>query len=122
MKTVALVGHCGPDATLLRLAVQRAVPGITIAMANDDEAVRQHVKDGNALLVNRKLDGDFSANDGIELIQSALKGRKDLVVMLISNYEDAQKEAESAGARKGFGKSRVYAPETAELLKTALTG
>jgi len=57
------------------------------------------------VLVNRVLDADGSS--GLDLIR-AIKADPTLAglpVMLVSNYEDAQVEAQSLGALPGFGKT-----------------
>jgi hypothetical protein len=116
-KKVVLVGHCGPDAYALRSAVRTAVPEAEFVAANDDEQLVKASDGADLLLVNRVLDGDFPAG-GIELIgRLAAAGAK---VMLISNYEDAQAEAERAGALPGFGKTSMYSEEAKERLRSAL--
>jgi hypothetical protein len=40
--------------------------------------------------------------------------------MLVSNYADAQQQAETAGALPGFGKSSLRTPETRERLRAVL--
>lgn len=57
------------------------------------------------VLVNRVLDGDGSS--GLDLIRAikADPGVAGMPVMLVSNYEDAQAEAQDAGALPGFGKA-----------------
>jgi len=117
--TFVLVGHCGPDAHLLKAAVSRAVPGSTIVMANEQAKLKTHLHRGVVLLVNRALDGAFDADDGVELIAEVLAGGDPPVTMLISNFDDAQERAVAAGARPGFGKSAVYAEKTKELLQGA---
>jgi CheY-like chemotaxis protein len=57
------------------------------------------------VLVNRVLDADGTS--GLDLIR-AIKAEPDLAglpVMLVSNHEDAQSEAQSVGALPGFGKA-----------------
>jgi CheY-like chemotaxis protein len=57
------------------------------------------------VLVNRVLDSDGSS--GVDLIR-AIKAEPELAgvpVMLVSNYQDAQTEAQSLGALPGFGKA-----------------
>jgi hypothetical protein len=116
-KKIVLVGHCGPDAYALRSAVRTAVPESEFVAANDDEQLVKACDGADLLLVNRVLDGDFPAG-GIELVgRLAAAGAK---VMLISNYEDAQAEAERAGALPGFGKTSMYSEEAKERLRAAL--
>jgi CheY-like chemotaxis protein len=62
------------------------------------------------VLVNRVLDADGSS--GLELIR-ALKAEeqlRDVPVLLVSNYEDAQAQAVQAGAVPGFGKAELGQP------------
>lgn len=117
--TVVLVGHCGPDAYLLRSAVQRALPHSSIAMVNDESTVRRdHWRPDRVLLVNRVLDGDFSV-EGLGLIGRAAADAAGPIVLLVSNYDEAQQAATASGALPGFGKQELYAPETAAKLRTA---
>lgn len=72
------------------------------------------------VLVNRKLDEDYS--DGIEIIK-AIKADSALAtipVMLITNYEEHQEQAISIGALRGFGKLSMKAPETLQRIESAL--
>ena len=41
-------------------------------------------------------------------------------MMLVSNFEDAQAEAEAAGALPGFGKTQMYDPRTRERILGAV--
>lgn len=117
--TFVLVGHCGPDVFLLRNALQRADGDTDIAVVNHADALDTHVKGGDLLLVNRVLDGAFAHESGIELIRDvAARGGR---ALLVSNYDDAQQQAEAAGALPGFGKNALYDAETVERLRAALT-
>ncbi|MFM8399358.1 MAG: hypothetical protein ACKOAH_16160, partial [Pirellula sp.] len=72
------------------------------------------------ILINRKLDVDYS--DGIEILQ-AVKGSdayRDIPVMLITNYAEHQQQAIAAGAILGFGKLELHAPETLKRLEAVL--
>jgi hypothetical protein len=120
--TFVLVGHCGPDAAMLRMAVSRGAPGAPVVMARSDAELAPHLGPHAVLLVNRALDGDFQAATGQELIGAALRRNAPPAAMLISNHEDAQQEAMRLGAHRGFGKSSLYAPETAEAIRTAARG
>jgi two-component system chemotaxis response regulator CheY len=76
------------------------------------EALGQLGQGGFALvLVNRVLDADGSS--GLDLIRQvkADEALRQVPVMLVSNYEDAQQEAVRAGAEPGFGKSALGRPE-----------
>jgi CheY-like chemotaxis protein len=77
------------------------------------EAVERLRGGGFALvLVNRVLDAD--GGSGQELIRTlkADEQFRAVPVMLVSNYADAQAEAEAAGAVPGFGKSALRAAQT----------
>jgi len=117
---IVLVGHCGPDSYALKSAVGMAAAGSDVIFANDDAALAREAPGAALLLVNRVLDGDFADEGGIKLIgKLAGLGAK---VMLVSNYPDAQAEAERAGALPGFGKTTMYAAETKERIARALMG
>jgi len=72
------------------------------------------------VLVNRVLDQDGSP--GLELIRQ-MKGDDALhtvPVMLVSNYEDAQRDAVAAGALPGFGKDALGRPPMLERVNAVL--
>ena len=53
-KKVALVGHCGPDASYLRLAVSRAVKDAQVVFADDQHALKKLIDGGvDLILFNR---------------------------------------------------------------------
>lgn len=118
--TVLLVGHCGPDAHMLSSAVGRAAPGARVETANDAKRLEALLPEASLLLVNRVLGSDLGGS-GLDLIRS-LKDRNGRApaAMLVSNYEDAQREAEQAGARPGFGKASVMSEETRKRIRAAL--
>lgn len=81
--------------------------GAEVAGANtaSEALVTLRAGDFDLVLVNRVLDGDGSP--GLALIR-AIKAEPELSslpVMLVSNFEDAQVEAQSVGALQGFGKA-----------------
>jgi len=72
------------------------------------------------VLVNRKLDVDYS--DGLEVIRQ-LKANPEtaaLPVMLITNYPEHQDAATAIGAIRGFGKLEFEKPETRQRLSEVL--
>jgi ActR/RegA family two-component response regulator len=120
-KLIGLVGHCGPDAYMLRSAVKYAVPGADVKMLNDDESVLGAIEAGaTLLLVNRVLDGGFEGSEGVELIRAFKASHPDVRTMLISNYADAQASAQAAGALEGFGKSEIGSARMKQLLAEAV--
>lgn len=113
---VVLVGHCGPDSYALRSAIGSALPGARIEFANEEDAAQRAAAGASLMLINREPMGDFSS-DGLGLIAKLGRITK---VMLISNYADAQADAERAGALPGFGKKSMYAEDTRKRLIAAL--
>ncbi|MBC03318.1 MAG: hypothetical protein CMJ34_08465 [Phycisphaerae bacterium] len=116
------VGHCGPDGWMLRTAIQRVIPEAVVeditGEAGLDERLGRAADRPVVLLVNRKLDGDFDAVDGIELIERRRDGRH--VSMLVTNLPDAAAAAEAAGALPGFGKSDLHGESTSNALREAV--
>jgi two-component system, chemotaxis family, chemotaxis protein CheY len=120
---VLLVGHCVPDSMMLKLVVERAIPGAAVERVNDAETLARSAQQADLLLVNRVLDGEFASESGIGLGRSmgqGAGGRGGSRWMLVSNFEASQAEAEAAGALPGFGKSSAYAEETTRRLRAAV--
>ena len=46
-KKIALVGHCGPDSSYLRMAVMQAAKGAQILMADDDSELKDVLEHQN---------------------------------------------------------------------------
>ena len=115
-----LVGHCGPDAIMLKTVVQRALPDANVELINDHDALDASLAGDVVLLVNRELDGDFrTGTGGIDLIRHLTESAITAPMLLVSNFEDAQAQAEAAGAMPGFGKSDLYHDDTTQRLKDA---
>ncbi|MEQ9454743.1 MAG: hypothetical protein RLN76_09165 [Phycisphaeraceae bacterium] len=116
---VLLVGHCGFDSGSLTRAVAKALPRAEVVLVNTDEDLSPRLSPETILLVNRVLDGQFAVSSGIDLI-AGVSGRAEAgPTLLISNYEDAQAEAERKGAMPGFGKNDVGTELAAERLREA---
>lgn len=120
MKVVLDVGQCRPDHSAISKLVESVGASIErIALPKQAiDLLKQ--KKYDLVLVNRKIDKDYS--DGIELVKmmQADFELKSIPIMLVSNYEEAQQEAVSQGAILGFGKNSLKKPETADQLKKAL--
>src|SRR4051812_45827714 len=120
-KLIALVGHCGPDSSYLRMAVQSAIRDAQVVMADDDTDLSRLVATGvDLLLMNRELDWGFDTRRGVELIKRLRAEHPGLKMMLVSNYADAQAEAQAAGAAPGFGKREIGSPRVREVLQSAI--
>jgi CheY-like chemotaxis protein len=112
-KRVLDVGNCVPDHAAIRGMLEKMfradvvqADGLGDAMA----ALRNEPFD--LVLVNRKLDQDYS--DGLDIIKQikADAKLKSVPCMLISNYPDQQQLGVAAGAEYGFGKKELYREET----------
>ena len=120
-KKVALVGHCGPDSSYLRMAVSKALRDAKVVAADDDSELKQLLADGvDLLLFNRILDYGFKSDEGVEVIRQLRAEHPNVKTMLVSNYEDAQDAAIRAGALPGFGKREIGTPRVTQVLREAL--
>src|SRR5260370_21885385 len=96
-KKVALIGHCGPDSSYLRMAVMAADRGIQIVMADDDESLKRLLDEGiDLLLFNRVLGYGFTEEEGVKLIRKLRPHYPRVKMILVSNYRDAQAAALAA--------------------------
>lgn len=119
---IALVGHCGFDSGSLSRFAKDIAPDAEVVRVNDQASLDKVADANTLLLINRVLDGRFSAGgSGIDMIESIAKQDDASPVMLISNYEESQQQAEAAGALPGFGKSQVGDPATKQRVIEALT-
>ena len=116
---ILLVGHCGVDGPRLKDELSKALPSAKVERINSDAELRTAVGEGEALLLINREPVGFEG-EGLDLIKRVKGDHPDCKVMLVSDYPDAQKEAEQAGALKGFGKSEMGSPSLAEHVKRAL--
>ncbi len=120
-KHVLDVGNCAPDhAAITRLISSQFQAEVDQTHLLDDtlEALRNQQYD--LVLVNRKLDQDYS--DGLEIIK-AIKADdqlKSVPVMLVTNFTEHQELAVAEGAVYGFGKLEFDEPQTHEKIATFL--
>ncbi len=117
-KKVLLIGHCGPDASYLRIAVRSAFGDATISSAGDRAALDRAIQAGvDLILFNRELDYGFEPATGVDMIRLLKQQHPDLKMMLITNYPEVQAAAIAAGAKPGFGKRDIGSPHARELLR-----
>ena len=120
-KKIALVGHCGPDSSFLRIVVSKAQRDAMVLSVDDDSDLKRVLDDGVVLLLlNRQLDYGFDTHEGVALIRRIRSKYPAVKTMLVSNYPDAQAAAVKEGALPGFGKREIGTPRVSELLREAL--
>ncbi len=121
MKKVALVGHCGPDSSYLRITVRKSHPEVEVVMVDDDRDLHRALEGGvELLLFNRELSYGFHDSLGVDLIKRLRAQNPMIKMMLVSNYADAQADAVAAGALPGFGKRELSSPRILTLIREAL--
>jgi two-component system chemotaxis response regulator CheY len=120
--SVLSVGQCGFDHTRIARHFQQTYNVEVQGVSTFDEALAALRRERfDLILVNRVNDLDGAS--GLDLIRSmksepALTG---LPVMLVSNYPEAQQEAEALGALPGFGKSDLASATTRTRLEAVLS-
>ena len=120
-KKVALVGHCGPDSSFLRIAVSRAGKDVQVLSADDGRELNRVLEQGvDLLLFNRQLDFGFDDDEGVSVIRKLRPHYPNVKMMLVSNYPEAQAAAVAEGALPGFGKRELNSPKVADLIREAL--
>ncbi len=110
-KRILSVGQCFADHSSISRILRSTFGAEVVASDSAPQALEQLRQEKFALvLVNRILDADGSS--GLELIRAirADEQLRDIPVMLVSNYEDAQEQAVQAGATAGFGKAALGQP------------
>ena len=115
------VGNCGPDHSQLSRMLTSQFGAQTFAAQDQSECFEWLSRQSfDLILVNRKLDCDYS--DGIEIIRQLKKHRdfSKVPVMLITNYAEHQALAVAEGALPGFGKLELNSVTTRERLAAAL--
>ena len=120
-KRILDVGNCQPDhAAIIRLLTGRFDCEIVQTHGAPDALAALRAGKFDLVLVNRKLDQDYS--DGIEVIRQikADANGAAVPVMLITNYAEHQDAAEAIGALRGFGKLEYDKPETHAKLDAVL--
>jgi CheY-like chemotaxis protein len=121
MKRILDVGNCQPDhASITRLLKSRVDCEIVQAHGAADALAALRASKFDLVLVNRKLDADYS--DGMEVIRQIKADHQvqGVPVMFITNYAEHQDAAEAIGALRGFGKLEFGKPETHAKLDAVL--
>lgn len=121
-KTVIDCGNCVPDHNSIRNMIQSRFDAVVHRThGSEDTLARLRQGDVALVVVNRKLDRDYS--DGVEVIRQIKNDPQvaDVPVMLVSNYEEHQQAAVAAGAVPGFGKLALSDPQTHRLFEPFLS-
>ncbi len=115
------VGNCGPDHAALRRMFSMNFGAELLQthhLADTLEVLKQQPVD--LVVINRKLDQDYS--DGVEILKriKEIPEYADLPVMIITNYAEHQAAAVELGAVEGFGKLEINSKETRAKLSAIL--
>lgn len=116
---VLSVGQCGFDDTrLARLLRDECNALLDRAYTATDAQRMLAEKQYRLVLANRVFDS--TAESGVEFIRTCKAAGHATPMMLVSDYNDAQVAAVEAGALPGFGKSQIFSPSVAEMLRAVL--
>jgi CheY-like chemotaxis protein len=120
-KIVLDVGNCDPDHFALKGMLTRGYD-VSVLRANElkDTLGLLSQQSVDLILINRKLDIDYT--DGVEILRHLKRSDeyKQIPVMIITNYPEQQKAAIAEGAEYGFGKLEYSKPLTDERLSRFL--
>jgi two-component system chemotaxis response regulator CheY len=115
------VGQCSPDHSAIRSLLHRTFNVYIDQAGSVDEAIEElKTASYDLVLVNRVIFED--GGSGAELIakMKSVRDFRDVPVMMISNFNDAQQDAVAAGGVPGFGKAELNDPSTIALLRKYL--
>jgi response regulator RpfG family c-di-GMP phosphodiesterase len=120
-KRVLDIGNCDLDHAAIRRMLESSF-GAEVVRAHQESDSLQLLRTQpfDLVLVNRKLDADYS--DGLPIIER-IKADQELAAtpcMLITNYPEHQQAAVAAGALSGFGKQELAAAATRHKLAQVL--
>jgi two-component system chemotaxis response regulator CheY len=120
-KRVLSLGQCHADHSAISRTIARHFGADVLPTSTPAEALtllRQERFD--LVLVNRV--GDADGSSGLEFIKQMKADDvcRNVPVMLVSNYEDSQREAVEVGAVPGFGKAALGQPLMLDRLRTYL--
>jgi CheY-like chemotaxis protein len=122
-KRILSAGQCGADHAAIVRTFGQHLQAEVVAADSVDEALVQLRQGGfDLVLVNRVFDAD--GTPGLELVKQvqADEQLRQTRLMLVSNHEDAQREAVTAGALPGFGKAALGHPQMLARVRSFLEG
>jgi CheY-like chemotaxis protein len=116
-KRVLDVGNCDLDHGTIRSLLEQTFRAVVVrAHGPDDTLAKLRSGAFDLVLINRKLDQDYS--DGLDILKAIKSDAAfaETPVMLITNYEEHQAAAVAEGAEPGFGKLSLRSTQTIERL------
>jgi response regulator RpfG family c-di-GMP phosphodiesterase len=120
-KSVLDIGNCDPDHFAIKQMFLSCFDVEVLRAAHLSDAQKWlESRTIDLILINRKLDIDYS--DGIEVLKTlkSSEGSRRIPVMLVTNYPEHQEAAVAAGGEYGFGKLELHSPATLERLRKFL--
>jgi CheY-like chemotaxis protein len=121
-KHVLSVGQCVPDqSAITRFLKSKFDVVVTEADTGSETLALLKKQPFDLVLINRKLDVDYS--DGSDILRT-IKADPALAatpVMLVTNYAEHQDNAVAMGAVRGFGKAEVGRSDVVERLESFLS-
>lgn len=120
-KRVLDVGQCNADHGAISRFLQQHFSADVVRTHGPADTLHE-LRQGSydLVLVNRKLDADYS--DGLEIVRQ-IKADRALAatpVMLVTNYPEHQELAVAEGAVAGFGKAELHLPQTLDRVRQVL--
>ncbi|MBI3396499.1 MAG: response regulator [Spirochaetia bacterium] len=114
------MGNCRPDHYAIERLVSSLGADVDQAHTLEDALKALQARSYRLVLVNRKLDHDYS--DGVDVIRAIRASPRwsGVRLMLVSNYPEAQAEAVEAGAERGFGKLSLHTAATRSAIESAI--
>lgn len=120
-KRVLDVGNCDPDhASITSFLTGNFGATVDRSKLPADTFEKLKSQPYDLVVINRKLDEDYS--DGLEIIKQmkADEATRDVPVMLVTNYAEHQDAAVAEGALRGFGKLEYNDPAVIERVRAVL--
>ena len=120
-KRVLDVGRCGVDHAAISHLIRSKFGAEVVQTHGADDTLRE-LRGGrfDLVLINRKLDQDYT--DGLPILEQ-IKADPELSavpVMLVTNYPEHQQQPITAGGEPGFGKNDLRSPQLVERLRAYL--
>ena len=111
-RRVLSVGQCDFDHGAISARLRALCSATVVPVDTADQALQTLSREQfDLVLVNRIFDAD--GGSGLELIQQ-IKAPGSPPCMLVSNFPEAQAQAEALGALPGFGKAALGDPALAD--------